>query len=487
MSARVRCRPHLVSSPAAPDLSLLSPLASALATTIARVAGDVALVIDADGVIRSAAEGAAAVPAPGLGWVGQRWVDTATADTRRKIELLMDEVQASGLTRRREVNHPAADGSIPLTWTAIRLGDGGPVLAVGRDLRAVAAIQQRLVDAQQDIERHYWNRRQAEARYRQLFQVASDGVVVLEGRRMTVLESNAAGIGLLGLPVDRVTGCTLVEELPPALRPAVAELLVVARNSGRAGEIRLRPRAGAGALDISVTPFRSGDEQHLMLRVRRDESTADTGDRTLATMAEYVETTPDAVVITDSSGRIRLANPAFVRMAGHADESATRGQLLTTLFGDGDGGWRRLIANANSAGIVSRARITVRVAGLPARLFDASAVLMTEGEQACLGFTLRPANDPVLQAALPDELVQSLADLTHRVGRVPLSDLLEEMNARADKWLISQALNRAGGLQTVAAEMLGLTPEVLVMRMQQHGLTGHVLPEGPGATPPSIN
>ena len=34
-------------------------------------------------------------------------------------------------------------GDIPVAYTALRLGKGGPVLAVGRDLRAIAAIQQR--------------------------------------------------------------------------------------------------------------------------------------------------------------------------------------------------------------------------------------------------------------------------------------------------------------------------------------------------------
>lgn len=475
-----------MSNPVPPDLSLLSPLAPELAATIARVAGDLALVIDADGVIRSASEGPSAVPAPGLGWVGQRWVDTATDDTRRKIELLMEEVRASGVTRRREVNHPAIEGSIPVTWTAIRLGEGGPVLAVGRDLRAVAAIQQRLVDAQQDMERHYWTRRQAEERYRLLFQVASDGVVVLDAQQLTVLETNEAYVSLMGLPQDLVLGRPLTEHLPLAMRAAVADLLSVARNSGRAGEIRVRPRIGGTALDISATPFRTGDEHQLMVRVRRDES-ADAGSRTLVTMAEFVETTPDAVVMTDSSGRIQIANPAFVRLTGHADESATRGQLLTALFGDADGGWWRLIERANSAGIVSRARISIRVPDQGVRTFEASAVLMAEGEQSCLGFTLRPASDGAPLPALPGDLVQALAELTQQVGRLPLSDLLAEMTERADRWLISQALRRAGGLQTVAAEMLGLAPEALAQRMQHHGLTGHVFPDGSHTMPPSIN
>ena len=94
--------------PTEPDLSALSPLASELATAIAQVASDIALVIDKDGVISSVAEGTA-VQAQGFGqWVGQRWIDTVSASTRPKIQSLLDEASSSGtVTRRREVSHPA--------------------------------------------------------------------------------------------------------------------------------------------------------------------------------------------------------------------------------------------------------------------------------------------------------------------------------------------------------------------------------------------
>ena len=42
-------------TPSDPDLSALSPLANELATTIARVASDIALVIDRHGVISAVA------------------------------------------------------------------------------------------------------------------------------------------------------------------------------------------------------------------------------------------------------------------------------------------------------------------------------------------------------------------------------------------------------------------------------------------------
>ena len=95
----------MTTSAVPPDLSALSPLAPELAATIARVASDIAIVIDPQGVICSVADGDSGLSGASAAWVGQRWVDTVTEGTRRKIELLMQEVQTNGVTRRREVNH----------------------------------------------------------------------------------------------------------------------------------------------------------------------------------------------------------------------------------------------------------------------------------------------------------------------------------------------------------------------------------------------
>ena len=122
------------------DLSLLSPLAPELASAIARVASDIALVIDGDGVIVSVAEGAAPLAPACAAWVGRPWADTVSADSRRKVEQMLEEVGESGIGRRREINHPDGDGgAIPVAWSAIRLRRRGAVVAVGRELRAVAA------------------------------------------------------------------------------------------------------------------------------------------------------------------------------------------------------------------------------------------------------------------------------------------------------------------------------------------------------------
>lgn len=59
-------------------------------------------------------------------------------------------------------------------------------------------MQQRLVDAQQAIERDYTRLRQLETRYRVLFEMASEAVIVLDANTFKVIEANPRAADLLG-------------------------------------------------------------------------------------------------------------------------------------------------------------------------------------------------------------------------------------------------------------------------------------------------
>ena len=164
------------------NLGALAPWAQELAQTFVSLSSDIALVIDEGGVIRSVAQSGTQPMAPAAAqWVGRPWVDTVSTPMRRKVEALLNDVTSTGLARRRGISLAGAGGSdIPVACTAIRLGREGPVIAVGRDLRAIAAIQQRFLEAQQDLERGYWKARQAESQERQLHQVLTDAVLVAD-------------------------------------------------------------------------------------------------------------------------------------------------------------------------------------------------------------------------------------------------------------------------------------------------------------------
>jgi len=142
------------------DLQVLAAWAPELADTFVALACDIALVIDTDGRIARLAQHDTHPIAP-ASWIGCEWVQTVSPDSRSKIEQMLADVAATGHARRREINHPdALGGPAPVAYSAARLGETGPMLAVGHDLRAQAALQQRFVAAQEALERSYWNAQQ---------------------------------------------------------------------------------------------------------------------------------------------------------------------------------------------------------------------------------------------------------------------------------------------------------------------------------------
>lgn len=450
------------------DFSTLSPVANQVAEVLASVASDMALVLDADGVILNVAEGSAALPAQCSRWVGQRWVDTASAETRRKIELLLDEARTGRVTQRREVNHPIVDGDdVPIAWTAISLGANGPLVAVGRDLRAVAAIQRRFLDAQHEMELDYWRRRHADGRYRLLFQVASDGVLLVDAATLELIEANEAARRLLSL--DTLVGPrrALSDVLPPAARAPVVELLTASRGTGRAGEVAVRfADDGGAAWAVSATPFSVGEQRQLLVRLRRQEQ-ADSGDDPAALLRTLVESTPDAVVVTDSAGRILLANPAFVGLLGEDSEVQLRGQRLTDVVGDAAGAWRETIERTRAHGLCPRTPLTVGRGEIGIAV-EVSSSLLTDGDQEHLGFTLRAVDPPrAAGRSTPPDLWPELVPLRAQVGLASLEDLVREGTQIVERGLVRAAMRLASGRVGAAAQLLRVEPQQLTRLLDE--------------------
>jgi len=464
------------------DLDVLAAFAPALAATFASVAGDIALVVDAHGVIRHRAVGADTLAESTERWVGRRWVDTVTSDTRHKIELLLQEAGSGRAARRREVNHPSLHGlDIPMAWAAIRLGEGGPVLAVGRDMRAVAAIQQRFVDAQQEIERNYWRRRRTEAHYELLFQVANDAVFVVSGDGFDIVEANAAAGQLSGRSPSALTGQTFASIATSSSRSQLDELLRMARSSGKPAEMRAwlsgpDEAAEGTAVDLSAVPVRVGAEaasseegRMLMLVRARTVARSDLASESQRRFAEFAERTPDAIAITDSSGAILSTNPAFAQLIRSGSEDVLRGRRLPALMHDEAHTLESMLQRVHSAGLASA--VPIRVQRPPHGLIplEVSAVLLAEGDQECVGFTFRRLGQAV-EAAVPvaGRLAQALgalgAELDEQLGHRPLQALVDHASLIIERHLIERALQRNAGDRMQAAAELGIAADELEAR-----------------------
>jgi hypothetical protein len=229
-----------VNSPHPADLDVLAAWAPELADTFVALSCDIALVVDADGRIASLAQHEGQPIAPPA-WIGAEWTATVAPDSRSKIEQILVDVVNTGHARRREINHPdALGGPVPVAYSAARLGERGPTLAIGHDLRAQAALQQRFVAAQEALERSYWNAH----RHRQ------DGASA--PALMTETEKESLGLDRGTVPSTRdIEDSELVralgrlverighDELPGLLRDArrLAERHFLARALKRAGSV----------------------------------------------------------------------------------------------------------------------------------------------------------------------------------------------------------------------------------------------------------
>ena len=462
--------------------SRLSDLAPEVASTIVRVAGDIALVIGVDGVICNVAGGGLPLAAPGENWVGRSWADTVSSLNRDKALSLLDEARAQGVSRRREFNHPSLDGGeIPVSWAAVRLGNEGPLLAVGRDLRAVSAIQQRFLEAQKELEREYWQRRNAEANYRLLFQVGHDAVLVLDDENGSVLDANPAAGGLFGHSSPTWGGQPLRPYIEETLRPVFDELLVTARATGRAAEVRLRAADSGNALDVSATPFRADGQRCLLVRARRAEHSAND----VPGVLDFIDQTPDAVVVTDTAGRVLWANPAFLELSQTPEESRLRGHAIADVLGDSQHQWVSLLARVRARGIVGRCNLQVRPAGAAMQMVEVSGALLAEGDQEHVGFTLR-VHGAGAGSAAADGLALDVSELVAQVGHASLAELLAEASRRVEVHFIEAALSAAGGSLDMASGALRISVGSLVQRMAGLGIPLPA-PAGREGLPPLVN
>jgi transcriptional regulator PpsR len=375
------------------DLSALSNLAPELAEMLVSVAGDIALVLDEGGVIQSVALGGVEPMSAAAGdWVGRPWSETVTSDTRKKVEELLRDVAATGVSRLRHVSHQSAFGlDIPIAYTAVRLGERGPLLVVGRDMRAIAAIQERLVQTQQEMERDYWQRRQSETRYRFLFKIATEPALVVDATTLCIVDANRAAARLFGLSPEALTGKSAVTGIELNSRAQVEELLATVRVTSRVAQGEADLSDLRGKVHVWVTPFSAEGASLLLMRLRTVDASDERPDIN-SKLANLAEQTSDAIVITDADGHITLANPAFVTLSQAVDPNQIKGRMLSDWIGRTPNDLTMIIEKVRKD--ASSGLFATSARGEKGQIveIEVSAVLIPDGNGECFGFIMRVAH-----------------------------------------------------------------------------------------------
>jgi transcriptional regulator PpsR len=170
-------------------------------TTVGIAQPDVTLLLDLDGMIREVTV-AGSIPGENVqGWLGKPWGDTlGDGGGNEKVKRMLDDARLRGISAFRQVTQRFPSGlELPMEYTTVLLGGRAGLLAIGKNLQAVAELQARLIAAQQTIERDYWKLREVETRYRLLFDASNEAVLVVRAANLRIAEANPVALQALGL------------------------------------------------------------------------------------------------------------------------------------------------------------------------------------------------------------------------------------------------------------------------------------------------
>lgn len=448
--------------------------AAAAAALIAAVA-DLALIVDDTGVIRDISVGTDEAPAPGVeSWVDKPWTETVTPESVPKVHDILSAAAGGAPPRWRQVNHPLGQGTdLAVRYTALALPQAGRVLAIGRDLRAISALQQRLVAAQQSMERDYSRLRHAETRYRLLFQLTGEPVLIVDATSQRITDANPAAGRLAGEAIHKRGGAAIGDCFDREGAIAVQTLLATVRSSGRADDIEIR-LSGGRPVRVSASMFRQDGTAHFLLRLvpadtaAQPPPVAEAGGR--SRLAEVVAGLPDGFVVTGADRRILTVNGAFLDLSQLATEEQARGELIDRWLGRTSVDVSILVSNLRDHGSVRLFPTAIRGDLGSIEEVEVSAVFVPEGNRACFGFSIRPLGYQRRPGRASRDLPRSAEQLTDLIGRVPLKDLVRETTDMIERLCIEAALDLTGDNRASAAEMLGLSRQSLYVKLRRYGL-----------------
>lgn len=453
--------------------STIGDLDAETAARLMAASSDVAMVIDREGIIRDIAVASSDLSLDGFAdIVERRWIDTVTSESRRKVEEMLHDAAGRKDVRWREVNQQSSRGAIPFRYITLDAGHDGRIIALGHDLRGVAALQQRLLQAQQAMERDYTRLRQAESRYRVLFQIASEAVLIVDQATKKIVEANPAAGNLLGTQHTVLGGQPFTRLFHPEARDIALSLLGDTASQSAGEPVRVRLADGRNDFAVSSSLFRQDGAAHVLVRLLPiGAGRPVVEDESRQRLLRVLNRIPDAFVLTDSDLTIVDCNLAFLELSELASAEAAKGQSLGSFVGRPGIDLTVLAGNLREHGWVRNFGTVVRTQYRAQEEVELSGVSVRDGQEAYCGFIIRPARRE--QEVAPEklrELPRTAEQLTQLVGRVSLREIVGETTDVIERMCIEAALNLTSNNRASAAEILGLSRQSLYSKLNRHGL-----------------
>ena len=294
---------------------------------------DVTILLDLEGVIREVTFSSTIADENAETWLGRSWIETVEGPGTANVKRMVEDARATGISAFRQVTQRFPSGlELPMEYTTVLLGGRAGLLAIGKNLQAIAELQSRLITAQQTMERDYWKLREVETRYRLIFDASNDAVLLLRASNLRILEANPAAMQALDLSPqarDGVAGRELIPELDPAERDSVQAMLLRVREQGKAPGIIVHLGRKRKSWTVRATLMTAEPGPVFLLQLAPagiPQPPAARGDS--LSIEELMDKAPDAFVVIDPDGIIKWANRAFLDLVEIGSKRSVIGEAL---------------------------------------------------------------------------------------------------------------------------------------------------------------
>jgi transcriptional regulator PpsR len=435
--------------------------------SLAYCAGDFMLAIDDQKIIRDIAVNVSDHSFANQ-WIGKRWADTVTAESQPKIEQLLDPARPSK-NIWRQINHLHDGEDVPVNYKVIKPENSGWYIAVGRDMRSVSGLQQRLLKTQQSMERDYLHLRQTETRYRLLFDNISYPVLIADAESLDIQQANRACHALMDAAPSSLEGKGLLSLVRNEYRDDIIAYIGAASVNSAASPVSIRLIGRTGYVKITASAFRQSGKQYWLINI--DDGLHEVPNKQSDQyVLDVVEKMPDAFVLTDEKHAIIVANRAFADLVQAGSVEQLLGVTLNRFIGRPDidlGLLKKQLKDHQNVRNFSSVVNDLNGGQEPVEI----SAIMIEREQPLFGYSVRSIGrrERDLQKSGKD-FPRSVEQLTELVGRKKLKEIVRESTDLIERMCIEAALVHTSDNRASAAEILGLSRQSLYSKLHRHGL-----------------
>ena len=449
---------------------------SAMAADLVSHVADTVLVMDQNGVIENVLN----TQTPGFSHlkqlIGKSWIESSTPESRKKIEALLSPALSENTQKWRQINLSVPNSpDLPLMVSVLHLTKDNKILGIGRDLRNLANLQQRLVEAQQAIETDYLRLRFAEARYRQLFDLSINAHVIIDGSTFKIIEANSIAQTLMAEKGRRMIGRSMAEFVDMNDFTQLQELLNASRNINTPKKAGVKLVKNGILAEITVNFLREENQTVFLINVMplsqiREDLKLDPNSERLLNAIQF---STDAFVITDLDGKIMTNNQTFLEMTQVEKASDLLDEPIDNWLGRASIDLRVILNNLKDKNSIKHYITSIVPHGNANGMeVEVSAVKVVNDLESYIGFSIRHIGQRLSQRSqATSDLKQTATKLTELVGRVPLKDIVSETTDMIEKMCIMSALELTMNNRVSASEMLGLSRQSLYIKMRRFGIT----------------